>query len=109
MGIPYNNADENSIYQYSLHLIDKTFNQILEESENWDYAVKTTDWNTPKNKGKCGNLLEERFYGYPANGIQEPDFPKAGVELKVTPIDMLRNGDMSAGERLVLTMISFNK
>lgn len=109
MGIPYNNADENSIYQYSLQLIDKTFNQILEESENWDYAVKTTDWNTPKNKGKCGNLLEERFYGYPANGIQEPDFPKAGVELKVTPIDMLRNGDMSAGERLVLTMISFNK
>ncbi|MEE3469049.1 MAG: Sau3AI family type II restriction endonuclease [Butyrivibrio hungatei] len=109
MSIPYDDADENSIYDYSTKLLDKTFNDILVESEEWDYSIKTTDWSKPKNKGRCGNLLEERFYGYPANSIQEPDFPKAQVELKVTPIDILKNGDMSAGERLVLTMISFNK
>ncbi|SEM19767.1 DNA mismatch repair endonuclease MutH [Butyrivibrio sp. ob235] len=109
MGIPYDDADENSIYMYSQYLEGKTFSEILEESKKWDYAVNKTDFSSKKNKGKCGNLLEEKFFGYQANSIQEPDFPKAGVELKVTPIDILKNGDMSAGERLVLTMISFNK
>ena len=108
MSIPYDNTNEDSILTYSMQLLGKSFEDILQESEHWDFAIKDTDWTTPKNKGKCGNLLEERFYGYRANGIQEPDFPKAGVELKVTPIDILQNGKMSAGERLVLTMISFN-
>lgn len=67
------------------------------------------DDSNPNQKGKLGNLLEEKYFCYKANSDQEPDFPKCGVELKATCFDVLKNGNLSAGERLVLTMISYDE
>src|SRR5699024_9901596 len=39
----------------------------------------------------------------------EPDFPEAGVELKVTPYEETKTGLIRAGERLVLGMIPNNE
>ena len=58
-------------------------------------------------KGGLGNLLEREYFGYEPNSSPEPDFPKAGVELKVTPYERKKSGKLSAGERLVLGMISY--
>ncbi len=41
------------------------------------------------------------------NSDSEPDFMPAGIELKVTPYRKLKNGKLSAKERLVLNIIDF--
>ncbi len=59
-----------------------------------------------------GTLIEERFFGYKANSDREADFAEAGVELKATCYGMVtkrRKLIASAGERLVLTMISYDE
>ncbi len=72
-------------------------------------------YGNAKRKGGLGNLIEEHFFHYKANSSSEPDFPEAGLELKVTPYEE-RGGRGKkvgekyyvAGERLVLTMIDYN-
>ena len=57
-------------------------------------------------KGGIGHVIEVSWYGYPANNESEPDFPEAGVELKVTPYIRGKNG-IRAKERLVCNMINY--
>lgn len=59
-----------------------------------------------KNKGDLGQIVEEGWYGYSPNNDAEPDFPEAGVELKVSPYKLTRNG-VSAKERLVCNIINY--
>ena len=59
-----------------------------------------------KNKGDLGQIVEEGWYGYTPNNDAEPDFPEAGVELKVSPYRYTRNG-VSAKERLVCDIINY--
>ena len=58
------------------------------------------------NKGMLGGMVEAHFFELPPtnSGI---DFPKAGLELKVTGVLESREGFYKAKERLVLTMINF--
>lgn len=57
-------------------------------------------------KGGIGNAIEEGWFGYTPNSDTEPDFPEAGIELKVTPY--LRNKDkIRAKERLVCNIINY--
>ena len=57
-------------------------------------------------KGAIGTVIEESWYGYSPNNESEPDFPEAGVELKVTPYVRGKNG-IRAKERLVCNMINY--
>ena len=57
-------------------------------------------------KGAIGNVIEESWFGYTPNSESEPDFPEAGLELKVTPYLRGRNG-IRAKERLVCNMINY--
>lgn len=57
-------------------------------------------------KGAIGTVIEESWYGYTPNSESEPDFPEAGVELKVTPYLRGRNG-IHAKERLVCNIINY--
>lgn len=57
-------------------------------------------------KGAIGTVIEESWFGYSPNSEAEPDFPEAGVELKVTPY--VRNkGKLRAKERLVCNIIDY--
>lgn len=60
-----------------------------------------------KRKGGLGEIIEERFFHYPCNNDSRPDFYKAGVELKVTPYKINKNGSYAAKERLIITMIDY--
>lgn len=99
-------TDPDSIAAYAKYLPGKTFRDILDLG----IAPEGVDreYNSKRYKGGMGTLIEERFFGYKANSDQGPDFAEAGVELKATCFDVKKNGDISAGERLVLTMIPFN-
>ncbi len=57
-------------------------------------------------KGAIGSVIEESWYGYTPNSESEPDFPEAGVELKVTPYIRGKNG-IRAKERLVCNIINY--
>ncbi|SDL90848.1 DNA mismatch repair protein MutH [Kandleria vitulina] len=60
-----------------------------------------------KSKGNIGNIVEEGIFGYHINSDQRPDFPHLGLELKVTPYKYTKKKQISAKERLVLTMIDY--
>lgn len=57
-------------------------------------------------KGAIGTVIEESWFGYTPNSESEPDFPEAGVELKVTPYLRTPKG-IRAKERLVCNIINY--
>lgn len=59
-------------------------------------------------KGAIGTVIEESWFGYTPNSESEPDFPEAGVELKVTPYLRGKKG-IRAKERLVCNIINYMK
>ena len=58
-------------------------------------------------KGAIGTIIEESWFGYTPNSESEPDFPEAGVELKVTPYIKTAKGEIRAKERLVCNIINY--
>lgn len=76
----------------------KTFGEI-------DLSGRITN---PKAKGQLGQIIEESFFGYEVNSKSEADFLELGIELKVTPLKLNKNGSISAKERLVLNIINYH-
>lgn len=103
----YDPASSESIERYALQLEDKSFMEIVSAKGQTNEAALEAYANKLR-KGGLGNLLEEVFFGYKANSNQEADFKEAGVELKVTPYEVTKKGELRAGERLVLTMINYD-
>jgi len=93
----YDDSSVESIVSYSQSLIGHTLDEVV----TLPHGVANK-----KNKGNLGRLVEAHFFDLPAtnSGL---DFPKAGLELKVTGV--LPNGKdaYKAKERLVLTMINY--
>lgn len=107
----YDDKNPVSIEVYAKKLIGKTFLDIIKEADlNPEIKLEIIDkYGNPKRKGGLGNLLEEIYFGYKANSNQQADFHEAGVELKVSPYEISKRGKFIAGERLVITMISYEK
>ena len=104
----YDKSDAKSIEAYAQRLIGHTFNDV--KSWNLPAAVREgiIEYGNKSRKGGLGNFIEEQFFCYRANSESEADFPAAGVELKVSPYEITKKGNVRAGERLVLTMISYD-
>lgn len=109
----YDETNPISIEKYAQKLIGKTFADVCNEDdmsramvvrETIDYEVKHENRNR---KGGLGEIIEERFFHYQCNNDARPDFDKAGVELKVTPYKINKNGTLAAKERLIITMIDY--
>lgn len=114
--VEYDRSDPLSIETYSKNLVGKTFRQICEEDDarqlltlqDGSAVYETNDVSEIKrNKGNLGQIVEEKFFHYACNSDSRADFYEAGVELKVTPYKINRDGSLSAKERLVLTMIDY--
>ncbi|MEG1048864.1 MAG: Sau3AI family type II restriction endonuclease [Bacilli bacterium] len=80
--------------------IGKSVNDILNEE-----LITIEDKNA--NKGGLGQLIEKYLFNIDNNSDSEPDFMSAGIELKVTPYKKIKNGKLSAKERLVLNIIDY--
>lgn len=100
-------TDPESLESYAKQLEGMTFREVLDLGIAPEGVSR--DYNDARYKGGMGTLIEERFFGYKANSDQDADFPEAGVELKATCMDRKKDGDYSAGERLVLTMIPYDE
>lgn len=90
---------KEEVTEIAKSVLGKTFGEIN------SYQTKIDEYN----KGQFGHILEEDVYMYNANSKQAPDFEEAGIELKVTPYKINKNGTLSAKERLVITMINYLK
>lgn len=106
----YDKTSADSILAYAKKLEGQTFQNIFDRYYAYfklqNKLIEKNNEDT-KAKGQLGNFLEEYYFGYKPNSDQEPDFPEAGVELKQTCVDIKKNGDYTAGERLSITNISF--
>lgn len=111
----YDDTDPLSIESYAQKLIGKTFADVCREDNTQNAIVVREDSNyadsheNRKRKGGLGEIIEERFFHYHCNNDSKPDFDKAGVELKVTPYKIKKNGSLVAKERLIVTMIDYFK
>lgn len=111
--LEYDETNPLSIEIYGKKLIGKTFQDICNEDDIFKANVvrETSNYEVnhenKKRKGGLGELVEERYFHYKANNDAKPDFDKAGVELKVTPYKINKNGSLVAKERLILTMIDY--
>ncbi len=108
----YDRANPKSIEAYAQKLIGKSFRQIMDDDENNLREEGATYGEADvaevkRNKGNLGQIIEECFFHYSCNSDARADFPEAGVELKVTPYKVNKNGTLAAKERLILTMIDY--
>lgn len=60
-----------------------------------------------KRRGSFGNAVEKYYFHYEINSDPNADFAEVGTELKTTPLKQLRDGRLSAKERLVISMINY--
>ena len=86
-------CNRQEIESISKSAIGKSLNDILREE-----AITIEDKEA--NKGGLGQLIEKYLFGMENNSDSEPDFMPAGIELKVTPYKKIKNGKLSAKERL---------
>ncbi len=98
MKLPYNPKDKNSIISYAKQLKGKSLRQacnpeILEHSYT--------------GKGNFGQVLEKFYFGYDPNSKSEADFSEIGMELKSSPLKLLKNNEFRSKERLVLSIIDY--
>ncbi|QZY55963.1 Sau3AI family type II restriction endonuclease [Crassaminicella profunda] len=94
--VPYNKYSPIAIEKYAKRLENYTFKSILPD-----------EYKNYKGKGGLGQLLEKYYFLYEPNSDKNPDFKEAGVELKVSPYKINKNGSYSAKERLVLNIINY--
>lgn len=108
----YDARSPRSIEMYAKRLIGKSFREVRDrDTVNAVFIVDEADeaYGNERRRGGLGNLIEERFFHYRCNNDSRPDFPDAGVELKVTPYKKNKKGSLSAKERLVITMIDYHQ
>lgn len=101
----YDRRNARAIEVYAQGLIGRTFQDIIDADLEKNNSNQES--GDKKNKGKLGQILEERFFHYLCNNDSNPDFAEAGVELKVTPCRKTAKGQLVAKERLILTMIDY--
>lgn len=99
----YNPKDAASIFAYSSGLLHHS---LAEAMQLLDSDVKPEEI-VSKGKGGLGQLVERFWYGYEPNSSPLPDFPDAGVELKTTPLKLLKTDEFAIKERLVCDMIDY--
>lgn len=92
---PYDLNSANSIVNYGLLLLGHSLKELHPDAKLY------------KGKGGLGNSVERYHYGYEPNSEAEPDFAKVGLELKCSPLKLLKDGSMVAKERLVLNIINY--
>lgn len=93
-------------YKSTDELLSKAKEAENHTFENFDIHDKLS---SKGNKGSLGQIIEEGLFGYDINSNNEADFADLGVELKVTPVKILKNNSLAAKERLVLNIINYLK
>lgn len=95
----YEKNSAQSIYDHAFLLTGKSLAEAIDLPENLENL---------QDRGKLGTLVEKYYFNHQPPNDHNPDFPEAGVELKVTGVLKHKSGKYVAKERLVLTMINYD-
>lgn len=87
-------SNKEELIKYSNNLVGKKIKDIVGK----DYK------NDQKNKGKVGHVIEKYYFGMKLNNKSSADFEELGIELKTTPLKLIKKG-LSQKERIVLTKL----
>jgi DNA mismatch repair protein MutH len=96
----------DSIASYAKELTGKSLSQV----EGFLANLNPKDLEKELiNKGNLGVLIEKYYFHINPANSDNPDFPSAGLELKVTPVKLKKsqNSKYESKERLSLTMIDY--
>lgn len=94
----FDSASSKSILEFAKKLKGKTLRELCgDDIELHGY----------KGKGNFGQILEKYYFGYEPNSNSEADFKEVGIELKSSPLKLLKNGEYRSKERLVLNIINY--
>lgn len=96
----YDKTSAKSIFDHALKLTGKSLSQA---------ADLPKDVVNLKDRGRLGTLVERYYFKHMPPNDHNPDFKDAGVELKVTGVIRNKDGKFVGKERLVLTMIDYEK
>lgn len=91
----YDKTSVQSIYEYGLKLLGHSLRELHPNATLYS------------GKGGLGTSVEVYHYDYLPNSESRPDFLEAGVELKCTPLKLLKDRSMASKERLVLNVINY--
>lgn len=107
MKAAYDQKDPESIEAYGKRLVGGTLRSVQGVNPVPRATLDTTVGG--RTRGSFGSALEAYYYGINPGNESEPDFKDAGVELKASPIKRLTRGGYSAKERLVFSLINYEK
>lgn len=93
----YNPTEASSILSYAQQLVGKSL-------QDW---YRYEEGHHTLHRGSFGLLLERYFFGIDNNSRPEADFPRAGVELKASPLKQNQSGVYVSKERVVLGIINY--
>ena len=98
-------ANSVSIIAQAEKVLHKSLRAVLSPSQLLEIE-KVLNRNR---KGHFGDVVEKYIFNKEHDNAAAPDFPKARLELKTTPIKGNRTKGFTAKERLVLGMIDFDR
>lgn len=96
MPTSYDKNDAASVERFAQQLLNRSLADYFGGNVEQHYS----------GKGRLGQLLEDKFFGYRPNSASLPDFPEAMLELKTSPLKQTKKGLVSK-ERLVLNIIDY--
>lgn len=98
MELSYNVLDKGSIIEFAKLLKNKSLREA---------CANTVLEHGYQGKGNFGQILEKHYFQYEPNSESEADFEQVGLELKSSPLKLIKKGDYRAKERLVLNIINY--
>jgi DNA mismatch repair protein MutH len=105
----YDSLNEKSILKFAKRLEGTTLRGILNKQQVKEFNDKYYLNREKQNKGRFGQKVEEFYFSIKNNSRSEPDFTDTEIELKITPLKELKNGNLVPKERLVCNIINFNE
>ncbi len=102
----YDPRNTSSILAYAAKMQGLTFEDILSQNGLTREEIEYLREKSMSNKGLLGILIEQAWFGYPANSKQGADFAETGIELKSTPYEG-EDDKIRPGETLSLTQINY--
>lgn len=100
MELLYNPNNKESVLEYAKRLKNKSLRQAC-STEVLEHSYL--------GKGNFGQVIEKFYFGYDPNSKAEADFSQIGLELKTSPLKLLKNNEYRSKERLVLSIINYFK
>ena len=100
----FDENNQQSILEFTKKLEGRTLREFLSDEDI--NCIEENIKENPGNKGKLGHHIEKYYFRYPLNSTSEADFP-CGLELKVTPLRFINNGELRPKERLVCNIINY--